>query len=114
MLVFVSVVRIAGIPLALSVVALATGCLGDGGRYAGLSEEEAKTQVREWDERARTFGTFQYAEAARAKTPRGMDAWLVLVAYEGGSLLACAYIWREEGHAAEIRSDENCRHWKFD
>jgi hypothetical protein len=100
--------------MALSVVVVATGCLGDGGRYAGLSEEEAKSEVRAWGQRAQTPGPWVYAEAARAKTPSGVDAWLVQVGYEGGSLLVCAYIWREEGREAEIRPDENCRHWKFD
>lgn len=114
MLGFVSLARVAGLAGVLSVLVLAAGCLGENERYAGLFEEEAKTQVRAWDQRARTFETFHYTEAARSKTPSGEDAWLVLVVYEGGSLHSCAYIWREDDHAAEIRSDEACRHWKFD
>jgi hypothetical protein len=105
--------RIAGLPAALSVLVVATGCFGEGDRYAGLSEEEAKTQVRAWDQRRRTFETFHYSEAARSKTPRGEDAWLVRVVYEGGSLDSCAYTWRDGGHAAEVRPDELCRHWRY-
>ena len=113
MLVPDSMARIAGIPAALSVLVLTAGCLGEDERYAGLSEEEAKTQVHAWDQRGRTFGTFHSTEAARSKTPRGEDAWLVRVVYESGSLDSCAYIWRDGEHAAEVRPDELCRHWEY-
>jgi len=105
--------RIAGIPAALVVLVVATGCAGDG-TYAGLSEEEAKTQARAWRDGAQTFETFEYAEAARAKTPGGEDAWLVRLVYEGGSLDSCAYVRRDDGRTAEVRGDGVCRHWKYD
>lgn len=110
-------------PVALLVcLAAAVGCDFGERPYdtprARVEGDQAVALLRREVERRGLSGTFPTAERIEARTPAGVDAWLVRLVGAGGDDL-CGYVWRgeepeigrAEGTVIRIRFDDGCRHW---
>jgi hypothetical protein len=106
---------------AILLLVLVAGCGGDE-NHAGMGKDEAERFVLARAHEAGMVKRFPYpTDAVKTKTPRGVDAWLVKLKFQGHSGEVCAYAWRDnqdkihEGtwDGAHIEWDGACRHWNY-
>ena len=100
---------------ALSTVVVVAACGGTNSRYAGLSRDEAEDTAHKRVVRMPPPDTFprRLVEAVKTMAPRGIEAWLVRVPYEGDSGDVCFYAWKPPEKKTRLQLDGSCRHWKY-
>jgi hypothetical protein len=104
----------ASLALGFALFTVNAGCGGEESSYAGMTEDEAGKTVHSRVERAQPPDTFLYpADAVKATTPHGVDAWLVKVDFESHSAQVCAYVWRDQRKRTRFQEDGGCRHWEY-